>query len=162
MPKVKRVCMQCGVEFETWPAEIRKGGGKFCSRSCRATYNNLKNNPAKRPEVRKKISDNHADVSGEKNPMYGRRGELAPSYIDGRKAALGNVAKYRAMLWASGVEKKCKICGSEVDLDVHHIDGDHSNNVLENLVYLCRRCHRTIAHKSIRDSKGRFMSKERE
>lgn len=30
--------------------------------------------------VRKKMSQNHADVSGDKNPMYGRRGELAPFF----------------------------------------------------------------------------------
>ena len=30
--------------------------------------------------VRKKMSQNHADVSGSKNPMYGKRGELAPFF----------------------------------------------------------------------------------
>lgn len=30
--------------------------------------------------VRKKMSQNHADVSGNKNPMYGKRGELAPFF----------------------------------------------------------------------------------
>ncbi len=31
-------------------------------------------------ESRKKISENHADVSGENNPMYGKKGELSPNY----------------------------------------------------------------------------------
>lgn len=31
-------------------------------------------------EVREKMSKNHADVRGSKNPMYGRRGELAPFF----------------------------------------------------------------------------------
>lgn len=31
-------------------------------------------------ETKKKISENHADVSGEKNPMYGTKGELSPNY----------------------------------------------------------------------------------
>ena len=34
-------------------------------------------------ERRKKISEHHADFSGENNPMYGKRGELSPMY--GRK-----------------------------------------------------------------------------
>jgi len=28
------VCINCGNAFETFPAEIRKGGGKFCSQNC--------------------------------------------------------------------------------------------------------------------------------
>ena len=31
-------------------------------------------------ERRKKISEHHADVSGENNPMYGKRGELSPMH----------------------------------------------------------------------------------
>lgn len=55
------------------------------------------NNPAKRPEVRekiavsklgkslseehrRKISEGHSDVSGKKNPMYGKTGENRPRY----------------------------------------------------------------------------------
>ena len=34
-------------------------------------------------EWRKKISLNHADVSGKNNPMYGKRGELHPSWKGG-------------------------------------------------------------------------------
>lgn len=35
--------------------------------------------PNKKEKWRKKISDNHADVSGSNNPMYGKKGELAPT-----------------------------------------------------------------------------------
>ena len=30
-------------------------------------------NPAKRLDVRKKLSDNHADITGEKNPWFGKK-----------------------------------------------------------------------------------------
>lgn len=42
---------------------------------------------------------------------------------------------------------KCEQCGLEkwlnqkIPLEVHHIDGDHKNNVLENLQLLCPNCH---------------------
>lgn len=32
--KVTKTCLQCGKEFETWPAWEKKGSGKYCSRDC--------------------------------------------------------------------------------------------------------------------------------
>ena len=43
--------------------------------------------------------------------------------------------------------KKCENCGLQewldkpIKLEVHHIDGDKSNNVRENLLLLCPNCH---------------------
>ena len=43
--------------------------------------------------------------------------------------------------------RKCEICGLEtwndqpIPLEVHHIDGDHLNNVLDNLKLTCPNCH---------------------
>lgn len=42
---------------------------------------------------------------------------------------------------AQGKDKKCLICGSTKNVDVHHNDGDYTNNNLENLIHLCRSCH---------------------
>lgn len=46
------------------------------------------------------------------------------------------------------LEYKCANCGcdghwqgGEISLEIHHIDGDNSNNELENLCYLCPNCH---------------------
>lgn len=35
----------------------------------------------------------------------------------------------------------CELCGSEINLDIHHIDGNWQNNNLNNLMCLCRSCH---------------------
>ena len=86
MKKVEKNCLWCGKAFLTYPCEIKKGGGKFCSRSCASTYRNTYNNPAKLAEVREKISKHHADVSGEKNPMYMRRGAEAFYHYGGGKS----------------------------------------------------------------------------
>ena len=43
--------------------------------------------------------------------------------------------------------RKCEQCGltewqgKEIPLEMHHIDGDHFNSDLSNLVLLCRNCH---------------------
>lgn len=153
--RVVRVCQYCGASFEAHLSEISNGGGKFCSRSCATTYRNIHSNPTQNEEVRKKISSNHADVSGEKNPMFGRRGKSAPSYIDGRMAF--KCETHRRILLASGVECKCAVCGATGKLDVHHLDGNHKNNDSKNLVWLCHNCHYTVAHKYARDSNGRFI-----
>ncbi len=157
MNKVERICLWCGKPFLTYPCEIKKGGGKFCSRSCATTYHNTYNNPTKNAEVRAKISQHHADVRGEKNPMYMRRGAKAPSYKDGRNSFKGEV--YRKMLLASGRKQECEICKATESLHVHHIDGDHSNNVLENLTWVCVKCHNLIKHHRERDKNGRFVRK---
>ena len=39
-------------------------------------------------------------------------------------------------------------CRSDVRPHVHHIDGDHSNNSLRNLIALCPNCH-TKAHHGV-------------
>ena len=43
---------------------------------------------------------------------------------------------------------KCKICGcdgkwqgGQISLQLHHEDGDNSNNEIQNLSYLCPNCH---------------------
>jgi hypothetical protein len=35
----------------------------------------------------------------------------------------------------------CENCGRKYTLDIHHKDGNHKNNVVENLIKVCRRCH---------------------
>lgn len=36
---------------------------------------------------------------------------------------------------------KCEICGSTKSIDIHHKDGDYTNNDLSNLQVICRSCH---------------------
>ena len=44
-------------------------------------------------------------------------------------------------------ESRCEICGlttwlnKEIPLELHHIDGNHFNNQLDNLQILCPNCH---------------------
>jgi len=153
--RITKTCIQCGNEFERTPSAIKQGGGKFCSISCATTYRNKTNNPTRSEEVRKKISENHADVSGKNNPMYGVRGKDAPSYIDGRSSFSGG--PYRRKLLASGKEQKCTICGTTEQLHAHHLNGNHKDNRIENLSWLCARCHNNKAHEYKRDKNGRFI-----
>ena len=156
--KVKCICKQCGKEFYQHACYVKRGQGKFCSISCGVTYRNLINNPAKDIEVRRKISANHADVSGTNNPMYGRTGSNAPGYIDGRSKYESVI--YRKILRIAGIKEICVICGSVENLHVHHKDKNHHNNNINNLCWLCVKCHNNIAHKPERNEKGQFIKKQ--
>lgn len=54
---VPRTCKQCGKLFEAKKTDVRRGFCVFCSKSCAATYRNLRDNPAKREDVRARKSE---------------------------------------------------------------------------------------------------------
>lgn len=51
--------------------------------------------------------------------------------------------KYREKCLAQKINV-CNACGTTENLVVHHIDGDRSNNVLDNLIPVCKSCHQNI------------------
>jgi len=44
--------------------------------------------------------------------------------------------------------EECQICGNDENIDVHHRDGDRTNNNIENLIPLCHSCHKQIHNKN--------------
>ena len=63
-----------------------------------------------------------------------RIGENHPNYTDG-------VASYRKK--ALRAKKSCEDCGNRDErvLEVHHLDENRRNNLIENLIVLCANCH---------------------
>lgn len=158
--KINRVCEQCRADFSVYPSQIKKGGGKFCSLSCGTTYRNKTNNPSKRPEVREKISKNHADVSGKNNPMYGVRPK---TYKNGYTNSGKNYYRFIAFNSFPSICNRCGLEAPEKQLEIHHKDRNRKNNELINLEVLCAKCHKE-EHKGEfareKDKKtGRFLKK---
>lgn len=51
-------------------------------------------------------------------------------------------AKYRPKCLAEkGEQCAIETCDAEENIQVHHIDGDRTNNTLENLIPVCKECH---------------------
>lgn len=56
-------------------------------------------------------------------------------------------AQLRRALKEKNIEYKCNQCNidswnnKKLTLQIHHIDGNNKNNVVENLVFLCPNCH---------------------
>lgn len=45
------------------------------------------------------------------------------------------------------INNKCPICGrSFLNLELHHIDRDRSNNHINNILLVCLKCHKLIHH----------------
>lgn len=44
------------------------------------------------------------------------------------------------------------------NLNVHHIDGDKTNNCFDNLTILCNKCHQGKAHICIKNTDGRIFT----
>jgi len=60
-------------------------------------------------------------------------------------------SRLRYLLIRDGIkEEKCEKCcrtkwkGDKIPLELHHIDGNHYNNNLSNLMILCPNCHMQI------------------
>ena len=51
-------------------------------------------------------------------------------------------------------KNSCEICGTNSDLEVHHIDENRSNNYPENLLTACESCHLRIHSKNLKVAYG--------
>lgn len=70
----------------------------------------------------------------------------AQNYFGNTKFIRSSVLKQK-LIFEGIKENKCEICGVSVwqgknlPLELHHIDGNHFNNTLDNLQILCPNCH---------------------
>src|SRR5215211_5492075 len=48
----------------------------------------------------------------------------------------------------------CKLCGLGGYLEVHHTDGNHSNNHPDNLIAVCPSCHYTAHRRGVSRTRG--------
>lgn len=98
--------------------------------------------------------------SGENHPMYGKhlseetKTKLRQSCKE-RETNLESYLESPVTYYSPDYRKKaieyyghvCESCGETRSfMEVHHLDGNHENDDIENLIVLCRYCHKTKAH----------------
>lgn len=99
----------------------------------------------------------HWGSVGEKNPMYGKRGVLNPNWSGGltplRQTYYGKSEMRQAMRDVYIRDKSCRLCGSEDQMEVHHIDPFSQAPLLVmeigNMILLCAKCHRKMRGKEM-------------
>lgn len=129
--KVKLICNICNKPYETARFFAEQKNSSFCSRTCKG-------------------KDKANKMKGENNPNW--KGGFNPSEYGPNWGEQSRKARKRD-------NYTCQICGyySRIrNLDVHHIlplitfNGDYkSSNQLNNLICLCRSCHKVVENGKI-------------
>ena len=88
------------------------------------------NNKPHTEEAKRKISESRK----------GKGLHKGTNYIDKPFSEIGEWG-IRPKLIRNGLIVECEGCGSVKKLQVHHVDGDRNNNVLDNISILCSKCH---------------------
>jgi hypothetical protein len=78
------------------------------------------------------------------------KADIDETFPEGGKGALknhprwkGGIAIYRKFAWRV-LKKACALCHYTTNIEIHHKNGDRYDNRLENLMPVCRSCHRLI------------------
>jgi hypothetical protein len=111
-------CANCNIEFETKLScqKASKSGFRFCSRACK-----------------------------DKAQCIGGIKEIMPPHFGTGKSSRAYRNLYRQLTQNENLCcLRCSYNEFECGIDIHHIDRDRNNNVLENLIALCAPCHRAL------------------
>ena len=145
-------CKHCGKEL---PYEKRDND--FCSHSCAASYNNSIYKSSKSSEDSFCLNCGKPIRKGTKycnNTCYAeyQRKEYIKRWKEGKETGTigdNDIATAVKIYLREKYNNSCQICGWHkinqytgiVPLQIHHIDGDCTNNKEENLQLLCPNCH---------------------
>lgn len=147
--KNPKFCLQCDCEL---PYEKRTG--KFCNRSCAATYNGSKFPKIKKKDRTKKCLNCNTITSNNKFcsnscciEYYKKENERKnQELIDSGKQKNPRILK---QFLISKYGEKCSICGwaeinsftGKIPIEMHHKDGNSDNNFENNLILVCPNHH---------------------
>ena len=115
----------------------KKRGNLYCSRSCAARINNL---------VPKRIMSEQARERAVTAKARVTRVRPSKKIVSPRQPGTGHLAMKKRLLSMFGNSCSDPECAWDfdacpVDVELDHMDGDGTNNLLSNLRLLCPNCH---------------------
>ena len=151
---IKKICLECGKEFEISRHNNSEMNKKFCSQSCSAIYTNIergkknKNIKVKKyccncgEELHKKqvkFCNSKCQQELQKKEMYK---EIEEGYISFHETSYRKylIDNYGAICMECGWSEINTYSG-KIPIQLEHIDGNYKNNNLSNLKLLCPNCH---------------------
>ena len=149
--KIEITCKNCLNNFIKRPSDISKckrSQVSYCSRKCYSEY--TKNNNTKIEKECEECGTKYKTKSSKKDSSKFCSYECKQKVFHAFKGSGEDNKNYRK---GSRYYRKrafdyypneCLICKYKNDLHVHHIDGSHQNNHIENLRILCQSCHRKV------------------
>lgn len=99
---VERVCLQCGIGFHAHPADIRKGGGKYCSRACYLKATN-------KPRISRICEHCGREFSAKHSEVKRGGGRFCSS-----KCAYAAMTGENSARWSGRTALRCLECGDEI------------------------------------------------
>ena len=151
-------CINCNKEFSN-----KTGGRKFCSRSCSVTFSNKKkkkiksdciNCGKKTNRIGNKYCSNSCQFSYEQKKTY-EKIENGDKTLYEKTYKKYLINKYGEKCMECEWNKVNQVTG-KVPIQLEHIDGNSSNNSLDNLKLLCPNCHSlTTTYGALNKGNGR-------
>lgn len=153
MPLIELPCPRCKKIFSIKPSRLKDGYKKYCSRHC-AHLSTRKGKLVKchacKDEVYKSLKALKGSKSGTFFCTKSCQTKWRNNEYKGEKHSnwKGGTHAYRRIMMQGGTKPLCRLCktGDIRILAVHHIDENRSNNVIENLAWLCHNCHLLVHH----------------
>lgn len=144
---------------------------KYCCRSCSAKITNI----GKIKSITKYcLYCNNKLMKNKKycnhDCFFKHEQQININYWKSNESNIKNLPKFVRNYLFIKFNSKCCICEwskinpktNKIPLEVDHIDGNHENNLENNLRLLCPNCHSlTITYKSLNNGNGRYKRKQR-